>query len=391
MKIRTIAPTLYDYRDLTIDQFYKKYDNDQYQATLNQLLAEKKNLETDSSEDAKKRLQKVKKTLAGLTQKTLSPSAGISVGFVVQDNAQAPHVVFVVTHDARNRGFRFSLNGTLEKTDASWHAGRLREFQEETLNSSFVKQIIDNMPTKIEEHLLFHTDDKTELARLKNQKFMYISQQAIYIDCSKIYSTAELQHELILPLHKMMQDYSRITSNESGQNIFANFMFAHGPVKEAVPQLVASIDTLLNLEKNSSPFTDDDIKNLKQLRTLLGEHQNDDLIDKTTISALIENSVMKYSEACGIELMKVTDLKQRLSQSQKDSGIFEPNYEMFKVLGEKLDNFIETSLRRVQKCKSIDSSTVKSSLFSSNKKANSSAIKLTENPHLMNESLQNGK
>lgn len=340
-----LKPTLEDYRDLTIDEFYKKHHKEQYQTVLADFTQKQAKLASDESAEAKKQLEQIKKTLEGLSRKTLSPSAGISIGFVVEEEGRAPFVVFLVTHDARGRGFRFSLNGALEKTDTTWHTGRLREFQEEMLNFPFIQKVIAHMPKDGDAGFLNDVTDKTELQRLREQKFLYISQQSVYIDRSKVYSRAELQRELIDPLHALMQMYTKMTSDDSGKNIFANFMFGKGSMKEAIPSLLKSIDSLMKMD--ASPFTEQDKENLVLLKNKLLDYLNDG-VKKTEIHELIEDTVMKYSEAHGVELLTYTELQRRLSLSQKESGIFEPNYEMMKALGNNLNDFVGISIRQAQ-------------------------------------------
>lgn len=345
--MKRMLPTLEDYRDLTIHEFYTKHYPSEYKTVIASLLVEKDKLLSDKTEDANKRVTKINKTLEGLHKKTLSPSAGISIGFVVQEENQAPYVVFLATDDARERGFRFSLNGTIEGSDSSWHAGRLREFQEEMLNFPFIKEMIARMPTDDSENFLNHTTDKTVLSRLKDLKFLYISRQTIFIDQSQVYQLDAIQSDLIKPLDQLMRTYSKITSDESGKNIFANFMFGKGPMTEAVPKLLESIEALLNINADITPFIDNDRENLTQLKEKLEAYENDGG-NKAELCKLIENTVMKYSEAKGLQLITYSEIKELLSAPQKESGIFEPNYEMFKKLGSDLECLVGQSIRRSQ-------------------------------------------
>ncbi|GEM_PF-4264655 len=305
-----------------MDTYFRKFDAEGYGNALVDMQEEVAGLMANAEQTAEqdKRLSKLEKTLKNTTRKDLSPSGGVTVGVPVRMDDGSLQVVYLATDDARDRGLRMSFNGTADAKE-TFHQCRTRELQEELHHHPFFNTVFANLEKADPKAHIICEENKATIGRLKQCKFMYVTQQMVFIDTSKIYTEAGLRKGLT-EVNQSMAFLQGLVKN------FFDFKFSKEPTAKQI-EAVQNALLIINAYKGFSPFTSEERASLQ----ILGDELKDFSQDAhKACCVLIENSVMRYTEAKGICPTTAADLHKKVSGEAKASGVFGPNYDMFKKL-----------------------------------------------------------
>jgi len=340
---------------MTLEDYLKMYDSQQYEHAIAALNKELESLKSTSSptDDDKKKIAKIEKTLKGASKKNLSPSYGVHMGVVVRDTQGELQVYLMTFADARGRGCRFNVNGGADiKIDNHDKHTIMREVREETMRDPNLALHVNGLERVEFDELPFIEIDKTGADRFAQCKFLYYSRVYFYVDTSKVFTEDELA--------RLIAD-ANITVNRLQMHSEAMIgLRFYNPKKdpngEEFAKLLHSARSSLveytkwrNEDNSLCPFTNEEFDRLTHALT-------GDNIGLSTLQDELEESIMNYTESNQFGFIGWKQLiahPEITSVVEGKKELFEPNAEALRNTPSEIREQIERYFERcIQQAKS---------------------------------------